>query len=737
MSNQSGADSRLAFKVRGMDCAEEVAALRRALTPLVGTEDILSFDVLNAKLTVMPPASTKVSPKDVIAAVAGAGMQAELWREQASSADARGYWARHGRLTMTVASGGLGATGLAIHAVLAGGVTRALGSEGLGLAAGVPRYAALAYSAGIAAGVWYVLPKALYALRSLRPDMNLLMTIAVAGAIGIDEWFEAATVAFLFALSLTLEAWSVDRARRAVQALLEVAPDTARVREADGSEAERPLDGVAVGSTTIVRPGERIPLDGHVLAGSSAVNQAPITGESALVSKRPGDPVFAGSINGDGLLEIETTKPASDTTLARIIRLVAEAQGQRAPAEQWVERFARYYTPAILVLALLILIVPPVLLGAPWEPWIYRSLVLLVIGCPCALVISTPVSLVAALTSSARAGVLVKGGGHLEAAASLEAIALDKTGTLTHGRPAVVEVIPLGGHDERGLLERVAALEAGSDHPLARAIMSHVRDRGIEFRPARDLQAVQGKGVTATLDGKLYWLGSHRYLEEWGQETAEIHDRLEAMAKAGRSVVIVGDGTHVCGLIALADEIRPQARETVEELRRSGVRHVIMLTGDNAGTAAAVARETGIDEVRSELLPEDKVTAIEALVRDYGRVAMVGDGVNDAPALARATLGIAMGAVGSDAAIETADVALMSDDLAKLPWLIRHARRTLKIIRQNIALSLLVKAAFVILTFAGKASLWSAIAADMGASLLVIANGLRLLKGQEPRRGRH
>jgi Cd2+/Zn2+-exporting ATPase len=438
--------------------------------------------------------------------------------------------------------------------------------------------------------------------------------------------------------------------------------------------------------------------------------------------------VFAGSINGDGALEIESTKPFSQTTLARIVQMVGEAHARRAPSERWVESFAKYYTPSILVLALLILLIPPLLLGAEWGPWIYRSLVLLVIGCPCALVISTPVSVVAALASAARAGVLVKGGEYLERPARLRAVAFDKTGTLTEGEPRVRESVPLGGHGEEDFLARAVALEARSDHPIARAILAYGVAQHIPVRPVEDFEIIQGKGATGRFEGKRYWVGSHRFLEELGQETPDVHARLEEMSRAGCSVLFVGNETHVCGLISVADAVRPGAREIVDSLRKAGVEHIVLLTGDNKETARAIAAEVGIEDVRAELLPEEKVRAVEGLLEKYGTVGMVGDGVNDAPALARATVGIAMGAAGSDAALETADVALMSDDLSRLPWLIRHSRRTLRIIRQNVTFSLAVKAAFVALTMLGHASLWSAIAADMGASLIVIFNGLRLLR---------
>lgn len=713
------------FKIRGMDCAEEVAILKREVGPLVGGEDRLSFDILKARMTVAAP---EVSEREILQVVERTGMRAQVWEEGSEQAEKGGVWERRRRMVLTSSSGLALLAGFAAHAWMAGNLTAAIGSEGAGLAAPVPFAARVLYVIAILAGVWTVLPKAWFALKRLRPDMNLLMTIAVLGAVGIGEWFEGATVAFLFALSLALESWSVGRARRAVAALLDLTPEMARVLHPDGREEEIPAGEVSPGALFVVKPGERIPLDGRVAAGASEVNQAPITGESVPVPKEAGTEVFAGTINGDGALEVEATKRAEDSTLAHIIRMVEEAQSRRAPSEQWVEKFARVYTPVVLGIAAAVLLLPPLAFGGAWGDWLYRALVLLVIACPCALVISTPVSIVAALTAAARNGVLVKGGLFIELPAKLKAVALDKTGTLTWGRPTVIEVLPMAGHDERELLERAGALEARSEHPLARAILGYAKDRGVAVQPAEDFQILQGKGATGRFGDREYWLGSHRYLEERGQETPEIHAQLEGMSQAGRTAVVVGTADHVCGLIAVADEVRQESRAAIDALRKAGIETVVMLTGDNRGTAEAIAKETGIDQVHAELLPAEKVAAIEQLVARHGQVAMIGDGVNDAPAMARATLSVAMGAAGSDAAIETADVALMSDDLSKLPWLIHHSRRTLGVIRQNIVFSLLVKAVFVVLTFTGHASLWAAIAADMGASFLVIANGLRLLQ---------
>lgn len=715
------------FKVHGMCCAEEATLLKREVGRIVGDESRVSFDMLNGTMAILP-GPVKASPEAVTQAIARTGMRAELWEGDEEISDRGRFWERRGRVILTAMSGLFTLAGFLTHVWLAGGVQAALGAEGIGIAHEVPLAARAFYALGIISGAWFVLPKAWYAARGLRPDMNLLMTVAILGAVAIGEWFEGAVVAFLFAASLALESWSVGRARRAIAALMNLAPPTARIRRDDGTEEDVPPEHVSVGQIFVVHPGEKLPLDGHVVKGASDVNQAPITGESVPVTKEAGDSVFAGTINGDGALEVQCTKPAQDTTLAHIIRLVGEAQSRRAPSEQWVEKFARVYTPIVMCLALSVLLVPPLLLGGSWSAWFYRSLILLVIACPCALVISTPVSIVAALAAAARHGVLVKGGVYIEAPARLQAIALDKTGTLTEGKPKVVDVMPLNGYTEDKLLELASALESRSGHPLARAIVTFARERGLPIRPADDFQIIQGKGATGRVNDESYWLGSHRYLLERGLDTEHIRERLQSLSGAGRSVVIVGNDVQVCGFITLADAVRPMASNTLKSLRQAGVHHLVMLTGDNRETAQAIANETGVDEVHAELLPEDKVRAMEALVAQYGHVAMVGDGVNDAPALGRATVGIAMGAAGSDAAIETADIALMSDDLSQLPWLIGHSRRTLTVIRQNIGFSLAVKAIFVLLTFAGYTSLWAAIAADMGASLLVIFNGLRLLK---------
>ncbi|MEO4044937.1 heavy metal translocating P-type ATPase [Hoeflea sp.] len=709
------------FQVNGLDCAEEVAILNRVVGPVVGGEQHLAFDVINGRMTVLDSAGT-VSDEKIIKAVAGTGMGARPWNADNAEADRAVQLRKQARFTAV--SGGFWAAGFLYHVVETG-----LGGA-LGLFAGhgevaMPLVEAGLFGLAIIFGVWLVASKAWSSARRLSPDMNLLMVIAVAGAVGLGEYFEAATVAFFFALSLYLESWSVGRARNAVAALLDLAPATARVIRSDGTEADVPAAEVVVGDRFVVRGGDRIPLDGEVTEGAGAVDQAPITGESALVPKEAGDEVYAGTINGEGTLTVRATKPASDSTLAKIIRMVGDAHSRRAPVEQWVSKFARIYTPIVMVAAVAIALLLPLLLGGAWNYWFYNALVLLVIACPCALVISTPVSIVAALTASARAGVLIKGGAYVEAPGSTTALALDKTGTITEGKPEVAAVHPLGGTSEADLVAVAASLEARSSHPLAQAILAHA---GKDVTAAEDTRTVPGRGLEGRFHGRTVWLGSDRFATEKGFGAAipaDLRNRIEA---AGATMVVVGDDSGVLGLLELRDRIRPDARGIVAQLHKQGVKKIVMLTGDNERTARAVAAEVDLDEVRAELLPEDKVSAIEELVATHDMVAMIGDGVNDAPAMARAHYGIAMGAVGSDAAIETADIALMTDDIGKVPWLIGHSRRTMFIIHQNIGVSLATKAVFVGLTAFGMASMWGAIAADVGVSLLVVANALRLLR---------
>ena len=723
--------TRLVFKIQGMDCAEEVAILRRAVGPVVGGGDRMSCDLLNGTMTVSLPEEI-AHPGPIIQAVRKTGMHASLWQEEGSLGDNQDTgkpWQRWGRPLLCLLSAVCLVSGMGWQVLSQEHGFLALIGSGTSRTAMLPFASWLLYLGAIVSGAWYVVPKALYALRTVRPDMHVLMLVAVAGAMVLDDWCEAATVAFLFALALVLESWSVERARLAIRALMDLAPPTARcLHPQDGCVVEQRVDTIPIGTTILVRPGEKIPLDGTVTQGDTMVNQSPITGEAAPVPKTVGDEVFAGTINGDSAFTFQTTKPASDTTLARIIHLVAEAKSRRAPREQWVERFARVYTPTMMVLACLLATLPPLLGGGPWSLWGYNALVLLVIACPCALVLSTPVSIVAGLTAAARAGVLIKGGASLEAPAHLRAIAFDKTGTLTCGQPTVQEVIPLHGHTVQELLTCAAALEAHSAHPLARAILQKAASLGLTTPPAEQFTALQGRGAEAVIDGKRFWIGSHRLMEDLGVEDAAFHALATRLEDAGHSLVAISTEEHICGLISVADSVRAMAAEAVRTLKRLGIAVIVMLTGDNQGTAQAVGTLLGVDQVHAELLPADKVTAIETLRHTYGEIAMVGDGVNDAPAMAAATLGIAMGAIGTAAAMETADITLMSDDLTRLAWLVRHARRTLRVIQQNIVCALGLKLLFILLAVTGVATLWMAIAADMGASLLVMFNGLRLMK---------
>ncbi|MEP4530964.1 MAG: cation-translocating P-type ATPase [Paracoccaceae bacterium] len=715
------------FQVSGLDCAEEVAILNKVVGPKIGGAEHLAFDVINGRMTILDSAKS-VSDGEIAELVASTGMTAKPWDAENASVDQAAHIARQ-RL-FTALSGGFWAAGFLWH-IIETGMGGALGLFAGHGEAPMPLVEAGLFAVAILFGVWLVAPKAWSSARRLSPDMNLLMVVAVAGAIGLGEFFEAATVAFFFSLSLFLESWSVGRARNAVSALLDLAPPTARVLNDNGSEADVPASAVAINARFVVRGGDRIPLDGEVVDGAGAVDQAPITGESALVPKERGDEVYAGTINGEGTLTVRATKAASDTVLAKIIRMVGDAHARRAPVEQWVAKFARIYTPIVMALAIAIALLPPIIFGGAWDYWFYNALVLLVIACPCALVISTPVSIVAALTASARAGVLIKGGAYVEAPGKTTALAMDKTGTITMGEPEVAAVHPLGKASAQDLMTLAAGLEARSSHPLARAILARAEADGIKVSAAEDTRTVPGRGLEGRTDGRSIWLGSDRFAEEKGFGDAipkDLRDRIEG---AGSTLVAIGDETGVTGILELRDRIRPDAKGIVAQLHAQGVKIIVMLTGDNERTAHAVAAEVGIDEVRAELLPEDKVTAIEELVETHDMVAMIGDGVNDAPAMARAHYAIAMGAVGSDAAIETADIALMTDDLGKVPWLIGHSRRTMSIIHQNIGISLATKGVFVVATAFGLASMWGAIAADVGVSLLVVANALRLLNSQE------
>ncbi len=690
------------FRIDGLCCGEEAAILQRRLRPIVGVEDIAA-DIVRQRLHVTYDAAV-LSTNVIVDAVAETGMRA--WLEHESpivppSARARG-------LLVLVSAVALG-TGLAIQSFN--------GPEAWGISA---------FLVAAAAGGVFPARRAVASIRLRGLDINFLMLIAVVGAMFLGEWAEAGTVVFLFAVAQWLESRSMDRAREAIRALMDLTPLEARIRHGDHEEM-MPVDRVEIGSVMLIRPGEKIPLDGEVVDGRSEVNQAPITGESLPIDKATGDEVFAGTINGHGALEVAVTRKGHDTTLARIIHLVETAQAQRAPAQQFIDRFARWYTPGVIGLAVVIATVPP-LMGGPFESWLYRALVLLVVSCPCALVISTPVSIVSALAGAARRGVLIKGGAHLERLAGVRTIAFDKTGTLTLASLRVTTVVPADGVTEADLLSTAAAVEARSEHPVAAAIVAETRARRLAWAGAADVHGLPGLGAEGRVSGADVLCGNARLFRERGLLTPEGAAMVDRIAASGASPVLVARRGRLVGAIGVADEPRELAADAIDLLHCQGLKPIVMLTGDQDAAARAVATALGIDEVRAGLLPEEKVTAVQALRHAHGAIAMVGDGVNDAPALAVADVGIAMGAIGSDAALETADVALMTDDLPKVAYALRLSRATVRNIRANIALSLVLKAAFVVLALGGLATLWMAVIADTGTSLIVIANAMRLLR---------
>jgi Zn2+/Cd2+-exporting ATPase len=702
---------REVFEVLELHCADEVRLIEGKLGQLPGVTN-LGFDLVRRRLTV----EGDVVAAEIQRAISQLGMKARLLSAERITVS---WWERRGRLMMTTVSGVFWLTSLLANFLW-----------------DLQTAAAVLAVGAIVTGGWYIVPRGLRAARNGALDMNFLMSIAAFGALIIGEYAEAASAMFLFAVAQLLETYSMDRARNAIKGLMDLSPASATVLR-DGVEVRLPVDQVGVGETVVVRPGEKIPVDGEVLLGHTSVNQAPITGESIPVEKEPGAEVFAGTLNGEGALEVRSTREAEDSTLARIIHSVEEAQASRAPSQTFVDRFARVYTPAVVVAAVALAVLPPLLGFGAWGEWFYRALVLLVVACPCALVISTPVTIVSALTGAARRGILIKGGLHLENVGRGCVVALDKTGTLTEGEPSVQQVVPVGSGSEDEVLGLAAAVESRSEHPLGRAIVGHARARGVASPAATDIVAIPGRGVRARVGEETVFLGNTRLFRELGAELDAIGPLSAELESSGRTVVLVGSRTgpeagplRLRGVIGLADRVRPEAAEALRQLHLAGVSRVVMLTGDNEGTARAVAEAlgAGVDEYRAGLLPEDKVEVVRQLRRDHGRVVFVGDGVNDAPALAVSDVGVAMGSAGTDVALETADIALMGDDLSRLPLAVRIARKAEGIIRVNIAISLLTKAAFVALAVLGWATLWMAVAADMGTSLVVIFNGLRALR---------
>jgi Cd2+/Zn2+-exporting ATPase len=588
----------------------------------------------------------------------------------------------------------------------------------------------LAFLAAIVIGGFSLFKVAIKNLFSLDFDMKTLMMVAIIGAAMIGEWSEGAVVVILFAISEALERYSMDQARQSIRSLMDLAPKEALVRR-NGKEVSIHVDDIQMGEIMIVKPGQKVAMDGIIVNGSSSLNQAAITGESVPVEKTVGDEVFAGTLNEEGLLEVRVTKLVADTTIAKIIHLVEEAQAERAPSQAFVDQFAKYYTPTIMIIAGLVAIIPPLLFDASWSKWIYQGLSVLVVGCPCALVISTPVSIVTAIGNAARNGVLIKGGVYLEEAGALQAIAFDKTGTLTKGTPVVTDYKIFANRDERELFSIITALEYRSQHPLATAILKKAEQDAISYKEivVQDFTSITGKGIKGSVEGTEYCIGSPKLFEEVALFTTQDYRmEIERLQNQGKTVMMIGSNQEILAILAVADEVRDTSKQVIKKLHELGLKKTIMLTGDNEATANEIGKQVGVSDIKAELMPQDKLDYIKELRKEYQKVAMIGDGVNDAPALAAATVGIAMGGAGTDTALETADIALMGDDLTKLPFTIKLSRKTLGIIKQNIIFSIGIKLMALVLVVPGWLTLWIAIFADMGATLLVTLNSLRLLK---------
>ena len=692
------------FMIEDLCCIDEERCIRKKFKSIEGVEE-LKVDLLSRRIIVRHSC-----PRHRLAdALHEIGFKSKL---DVQTAPPDSTWEKHRLTILTSISALLLAIGLLLRLI---GI--------------LPIIPDAIFVCSIIIGGWKIAGKAIRALKSSVMDMNVLMLIAVIGALAIRRFEEASAVIVLFAVSNVLERQSMDRSKRRIENLMDISPVTGTKMD-NGIEVVLPVAEIVPGDRLIIRPGERIPLDGKVIGGQSSVDQSPITGESRHHVKTIGEDVYAGSLNMRGVLEIEVLRPYTDTTLARIVRMVEEAQTERAPLQTLGETFARYYTPAVFILAILVAFVPPVIFGAQFGEWFYRALVMLVIACPCALVISTPVTIVSALANAARNGILIKGGRHLEAMASVAVVAFDKTGTLTAGLPRVTDVIPLQSLSEKEILRIAAAVEQHSEHHLAGAVVQKAHEEqvsptGISYE---HFEALAGRGVHAKVDGTEYFIGNHALVEEKNMCSPRIEQILAGLERQGKTTIIIASGDEPFGIIAVEDVSREASHHIVGELHSCGIQQVIMLTGDSDEAASVIARQTKIDSVYSNLVPEEKMERVKMLKERYGTVAMVGDGINDAPALASATVGIAMGAAGTDIAMESADIVLMSDDLSSLPFLVRLSKKTISIIKQNMAIALVTKLIFIGLGITGHASLWMAILADDGATLLVILNGLRALR---------
>ncbi len=709
--------SRSSFALKGLDCPDCASKLQKTISRLAGVQEV-QVNFSTSSMTVKHE-SAITNRSEILNAVEKSGYEAVV-SEGKTAAKSTPFSFKNRKLLSTIVAGGFIVIAFMTHLFkdIIPFQQLSIGEYHLTL----PH---LFYLFAMLSGGYYVAKSGFHSVMAKTFDMNFLMSVAVAGALAIGEFEEGAIVVFLFSLGNTLQAYTMDKARNAIRMLMDLSPKEANLKKG-GRLISVPVSELKKGDIIIVRPGERVSVDGTVINGSSPVDEAPITGESQPADKMPGDRVFAGSINGPGSLEVKTEKLAKDSTLSRIIYLVEEAQAQKAPSQNFVDSFSKIYTPIVIIAAVLISIFPPLFLSLPFADWFYRGLMLLVISCPCALVISTPVSIVSAIACASRQGLLIKGGAYLEEMGAVSAIAFDKTGTLTRSQFEVTDIVAVNGSSKKDILRIAASLEMKSEHPLAKSILKKAAVENIPLREPVDFSALPGKGLKGRFDGQWAYIGNPPFFKEQGIKSAAFEKEIKRLENEGKTTILVSCNS-INGIISLADTRRKESRECVEKLKKAGIKHIVMLTGDNERVAAAISKNLKIDSFKASLLPEEKVDAVKELISEYGKVAMVGDGVNDAPALAVSTVGIAMGAASTDTALETADAALMSDDLLKLPFLVQLSRKTLLTIKVNIAFSLIVKAAFIALVFAGMANLWLAVAADSGTSLLVTLYGMRLL----------
>lgn len=696
----------ITLNVEGMDCADEQEVIEKKMRALNGIKDFDIYLMTQQLKVYYGPAL--ISVQDIIKSIAETGMKASLVRDKKEKG--KSWWKEKRQMQLLIICGLL--------------IVLAFLLERLGLSHDKAR---VVYGFAILTGAYYPARMGFSALKTLTLNIRLLMVIGATGAVALGLWEESALLVFIYSLGDVLEAYAVDKARGAIRALMELMPKEALVRR-NGSEIVLPTEEINIGDVVIVRPGENIPMDGRVIAGASFVDQSPITGESIHVEKKIGDEVFAAAINQRGSLEVRVTKRVTDTTLAKIIHSVEESQARKSKYQRFGERFGKYYTPAMFALGIGVAIIPPLFFGGDWQSFIYRGLVVFVVSCSCGLALSVPVSVVAAIANAARNGVLFKGGAYLEVAEKLKAIAFDKTGTLTIGRPAVTDISAYNNLSEKEVLSIAGSIESRSEHPLAEAIVRKAKEAEVSLLRIEEFEAMVGLGVKARLNGDIYFIGSRRlFLEKGIPLTRTRNEEVSRLENEGKTVLLLGDEHNLLGMLAVADKLRTDAEETVAILRRSGIK-VVMLTGDNEGTAKAIAHQAGVDEYLAQLLPEDKVETVKKLKHMYGRVAMVGDGVNDAPAMAVSDIGIAMGAAGTDVAMETGDIVLMSDDLSKIPYALRLSQRSIKNIRQNIVASLAIVAFLIPAALIGWIGLLPGLLLNEISALVVIVNGLRLLR---------